>query len=165
METTRGIILIHSAPAALCPHIEWALGAALGNPLRLDWITQPAEPHSVRAEHSWVGRIGTGATIASALTRCQRARFEVTEEASGRAEGMRWSYTPRLGVHFASIGTHGDVMVHEERLKQAILAEALGGRPLLASLTDLLGSDWDEELEAFRHAAEGNPVRWLHRVG
>lgn len=165
METTRGIILIHSAPAALCPHIEWALGAAMGTPLRLDWIDQPAEPHSLRAEYSWAGRTGTGAAIASALTRCQRARFEVTEEPCGSAEGMRWSYTPRLGIHAASIGIHGDVMVHEERLKQAIVTEALGGRTLVATLTELLGSEWDDELEAFRHAAEGTPVRWLHRVG
>ena len=27
-----------------------------------------------------------------------------------------------------------------------------------------LGAAWDEELEPFRLAAEGAPVRWLHRV-
>ncbi|MDN5818786.1 MAG: DUF3145 domain-containing protein, partial [Yaniella sp.] len=26
----RGVLYVHSAPAALCPHIEWAVGAALG---------------------------------------------------------------------------------------------------------------------------------------
>jgi hypothetical protein len=29
----------------------------------------------------------------------------------------------------------------------------------------LLGKAWDEELESFRHAGEGAPVRWLHQVG
>ena len=28
-----------------------------------------------------------------------------------------------------------------------------------------LGDDYDAELETFRHAGEGAPVRWLHKVG
>ena len=28
----------------------------------------------------------------------------------------------------------------------------------------LLGKPWDDELETFRHAGEGAPVRWLHQV-
>jgi hypothetical protein len=33
------------------------------------------------------------------------------------------------------------------------------------SLGLLLGTAWDAELEPFRLAGEGTPVRWLHRVG
>jgi hypothetical protein len=29
----------------------------------------------------------------------------------------------------------------------------------------LLGQPWDDELEPFRHAGDGAPVRWLHQVG
>jgi hypothetical protein len=29
----------------------------------------------------------------------------------------------------------------------------------------LLGKAWDDELEPFRHAGDGTPVRWLHQVG
>ena len=29
----------------------------------------------------------------------------------------------------------------------------------------LLGGPWDAELESFRHAGDGAPVRWLHQVG
>ena len=32
-------------------------------------------------------------------------------------------------------------------------------------LDELLGGPWDAELEPFRHAGEGAPVRWLHKVG
>jgi hypothetical protein len=28
----------------------------------------------------------------------------------------------------------------------------------------LLGSAWDDELEPFRYAGDGAPVRWLHEV-
>lgn len=165
MDSTRGIIVIHSAPAALCPHIEWSLNAALGSVARLEWTPQPAEPRSQRAEYSWAGRTGTGAALASALARCERARFEVTEEATRQTEGMRWAYTPRLGVFSAVMGLHGDIMIHENRIKRAVVAEALGGKSLVESLEDLLGTRWDDELEAFRHAGEGTPVRWLHAVG
>ncbi|MGC3993113.1 MAG: DUF3145 domain-containing protein [Propionicimonas sp.] len=165
MSSTRGIILVHSAPAALRPHIEWAVGAVFGAPVELHWSPQPAEPRSLRGELTWHGRIGTGAQLASALRGCARARFEVTEDASAGQEGMRWAYTPRLGIFAASIGVHGDIMVHEDRLKQAILADALGRQPLAEGVAELLGARWDAELEAFRQAGDGAPVRWLHQVG
>ena len=165
MENTRGIVQIHSAPAALRPHIEWALGRVLGRPIELAWTDQPAESRTLRAEYSWHSAVGTGAELASALRCCERARFEVTEDAVPGGEGSRWAYTPRLGVWTATIGPHGDTMVHEDRLRQAILADALGRRPLVETVAELLGAAWDEELEIFRHAAEGAPVRWLHKVG
>ncbi|MEA4944625.1 MAG: DUF3145 domain-containing protein [Propionicimonas sp.] len=165
MDITRGVILIHSAPAALCPHLEWAVSAATGSVIRFDWTPQPAEPRTMRAEHLWSGDVGSGAAIASALAGCQRARFEVTEDATRTTEGQRWAYTPRLGVFSAATGPTGDIMVHENRLKRAITAEALGGKPLAEALQELLGTRWDDELEVFRHACEGTPVRWLHAVG
>jgi hypothetical protein len=41
---------------------------------------------------------------------------------------------------------------------------ALGGS-LEKELCLLLGDPWDDELESFRHAAAGAPVRWLHATG
>ncbi|MDN5888086.1 MAG: DUF3145 domain-containing protein, partial [Micrococcaceae bacterium] len=26
---TRGVLFVHSAPTALCPHIEWAIGSVV----------------------------------------------------------------------------------------------------------------------------------------
>lgn len=165
MNTARGIIWIHSAPVALRPHLEWAIGAVFGRPVDLAWSPQPAEPRTLRAEFPWHGPVGTGAELASALRGCGRARFEVTEDASAGAEGMRWAYTPRLGVFAATIGRNGDILVNEERLKQAILADALGRCPLAVGVAELLGARWDAELETFRQAGEGACVRWLHQVG
>jgi hypothetical protein len=165
MEKTRGVTWIHSAPAALRSHVEWAIGAVLGAPVQLEWTPQPAEPGTWRAEYTWHGAPGTGAALASALRRCERARYEVTEDATAAGEGSRWAFTPRLGVFSATIGRHGDLLIPEDRIKKVILGEALGGPPLVDALADLLGSDWDSELEVFRHAGEGSPVRWLHRVG
>ena len=64
----------------------------------------------------------------------------------------------------AITGLHGDLMVPEDRIRAAMLTAATGGRALADSLDELLGRAWDAELEPFRHAGEGAPVRWLHEV-
>jgi len=33
-----------------------------------------------------------------------------------------------------------------------------------AEMQGLLGKSWDDELESFRYAGDGAPVRWLHQV-
>lgn len=55
-------------------------------------------------------------------------------------------------------------MVPEDRLRAAMARSAQGGAPLEAELAGLLGKPWDDELEPFRYAGEGAPVRWLHQV-
>ena len=55
-------------------------------------------------------------------------------------------------------------MIPEDRIKHVMALSALGGKDLAAALHDLLGSAWDEELEPFRYAGDGSPVRWLHEV-
>ncbi len=164
MSTTRGVLYIHSAPSALCPHIEWAVGGVLGVPTSLLWSAQPAERGSYRAELSWTGAPGTAAQLTSALRGWQRLRFEVTEEATASTEAERYSCTPTLGLFRAVTGLHGDILVPEDRIKHAMVSEAHGGKPLVRALEELLGRPWDDELETFRQAGDGAPVRWLHQV-
>ncbi|MDO5677135.1 MAG: DUF3145 domain-containing protein [Propionibacteriaceae bacterium] len=161
---TQGMILIHSASAALCPHIEWALGSALGRRIELEWTGQPAEVGARRSESSWTGSVGTGAVLASALAQIGKLRFEITEEPSGGSDGQRYCFTPSLGAFTAITGIHGDILVPEDRLKHAVANDALGSEPLQLALERLLGVPWDEELDVFRFAAEDAPVRWLHQV-
>ena len=162
---TRGVVYVHSAPPALCPHVEWAIGGVLGVRVSVDWTPQPAAPGTVRGELSWQADAGTGAALASALRDWMHLRFEVTEEPSAGAEGERWSSTPTLGLFHATTGVHGDILVREDRLRAA-LARA-GSDPatdVLAEMQALLGKSWDDELETFRYAGDGAPVRWLHQV-
>src|SRR5215213_9537105 len=128
--TTRGVIYVHSAPSALCPHIEWALGGVLGHAVSLDWTPQPAQAGAYRSEFSWMGESGTGAAMASALRGWNHLRFEITEEPTVGSEGARFSYTPDLGVFHAVTGIHGDIMIPEDRLKAAALKAASGDASL-----------------------------------
>jgi hypothetical protein len=197
--SVRGVLQVHSAPPALCPHIEWAVAGIIGVPVRLPWVDQPASPGTLRAELNWHARPGTSATITSALAAWHRLRFEVTEEASPGCDAVRYSYTPTLGTFAAVTSASGDILVPEGRLRAAMTLAAAaspGGAParpadggpadsepvdslrdlhaprhpalggsLEAELGLLLGQPWDNELEPFRHAAEGAPVRWLHATG
>ena len=55
-------------------------------------------------------------------------------------------------------------MVPEDRLKSA-MTRAIAGEADLADEVDRpLGRPWDDELELFRYAGDGAPVRWLHQV-
>ena len=161
---TLGVLYVHSAPSALCPHIEWAVSGVLGVPVSLDWTPQPAQSGSYRAELSWTGEVGSAASVASALRGWNHLRFEITEEPTAGSEGARYSFTPELGVFHAVTGLHGDIMIPEDRLKAAVVKAALGDTTLLVEIDKLLGKPWDDELETFRHAGDGAPVRWLHQV-
>jgi hypothetical protein len=145
----------------------------------------------MRAELTWHGNPGAAGAITSSLAGWDMVRFEVTEEASPGCDPVRYSHTPSLGTFCAVMAANGDVLVPENRLRAAMelaasaqaaargsgtnrigsLRELHGPRhPALGgSLEDelalLLGDPWDAELEPFRRAAAGAPVRWLNATG
>ena len=171
--SVNGVLQVHSAPPALCPHIEWAVAGIVGVPVNLSWVSQPAAPGSVRGELAWSARPGTAGEMMSALAGWNRLRFEVTEEASPGCDAVRYSYTPALGMFSAVTSANGDIMIPENRLLAAMTVAAgvrsgvpaVNATSLEEELDRLLGRAWDAELEPFRCAAEGAPVRWLHATG
>jgi hypothetical protein len=165
-----GVLQVHSAPPALCSHIEWAVAGTVGTTVSMPWVSQPAAPGSLRAEVTWQGRPGTAGAITSALAGWNRLRFEVTEEASPGCDAVRYCYTPNLGLFSATTSANGDILVPENRLR-AVLAIAAGSASAMEretvekELDKLLGTHWDNELEPFRRAGDGAPVRWLNATG
>jgi hypothetical protein len=162
---TRGVVFIHSTPAALCPHISWALESLLCQRVSLDWVRQPMGPRLLRTEMSWAGEAGTGGKVASALRGWDNLRYEVTEEPSPGNDGSRWSHTPSLGIHHAWTSASGDVVINEDRLRAAMSVSKGSSHVLDHEIDLLLGRAWDDELEPFRYAGGGATVRFLHRVG
>lgn len=162
-DATSGVVYIHASPAAVCPHVEWALSSTLGtlsDPVRLNWTPQPAMPGQLRAVINWVGPVGTGARLANALRAWSVLRFEVTEDPSPGVDGHRFSHTPQLGLWSGAMSANGDVMVGENRLRAMMAA---GADALAAELDSALGTAWDEALESYRYGGDGADVSWLSR--
>ena len=111
---SRGVIYVHSSPRALCPHVEWAAGRALGRAVNFDWRDQPVLKGASRTEFYWEGERGTGAALASALRGWEHLRYEVTEDAGLGTDGGRWMHTPDLGILFAQTDTAGNIVIPED---------------------------------------------------
>ncbi len=160
-QVARGVVFVHACARAVCPHVEWTLTELLGSRVTLDWTPQPVLRGAARAELSWTGEAGLGSSIASALRAFPDVRFEVTEEPTAGRDGERYAFTPSLGLFRSTVGVHGDLLVNEDRLRSALSS----GAGLADEIARLLGTPWDTELEPFRYAGDGVPVRWLHQVG
>ncbi|WP_400998319.1 DUF3145 domain-containing protein [Agromyces sp. GXQ0307] len=161
----RGVLFVHSSPRAVGPHVEWAVGRALGTPVNFEWTEQPVLPGTLRTEFAWTGEPGAGARIASALRGWEQLRFEVSEDPGAESDGARWMHTPDLGVYYAQTDTAGNVVIPEDRIRYAMEVAAFDAGELHRELRLALGQAWDDELEPFRHASDFAPVIWLHRVG
>ena len=71
--TTRGVLFVHSAPSALCPHLEWAVGGVLGAAVNLEWSPQSAQGGTYRAELSFARLDGSTRDRGEVVTRFQSA--------------------------------------------------------------------------------------------
>ncbi len=160
----QGVIFVHSAPAAICPHVEWAISGVLGDRVSLSWTAQPASPGQLRAEVGWRGEPGTAGRIASAMRAWPMVRFEITEEASHGADGERVCHIPGRGLWRSAISANGDVIVGEDQLR-FLMDKATSLDGLRHALSTAIGAQVDAELEPYRRAGEGTPVTWLHQVG
>lgn len=163
-DKTRGVLIVHACPRVITPHLEWAIGAELGDVTRMRWRTQPALDGSLRTEFFWDGPAGTGAKLASALLGWREIRWEVTEEQTFGLNGARWMYTPQLGIRHVVMDAHGNNMLSETDIRR-LIEENDAGEQLTEALADWLGEPWDAELDAFRYASENTPVVWLHQAG
>ena len=161
---TRGVVYVHSCAPAVCPHVEWAISAVLDMRVTLSWTGQPAAPGALRAECGWSGRAGTGGRLAAALRDWPMLRFEVTEDASPGCDGERIVHVPGRGTHRAAVSANGDLVIGEQQLRAA-RAGCVTADDFAHAIDTMLGASWDAELEPYRQAGDGAPVRWLHQVG
>jgi hypothetical protein len=161
---TRGVVYVHSSPAAVCPHVEWAISGTLATRAELRWTAQPAAPGQLRSECGWTAEPGTAGKLAAALKAWPMIRFEVTEEPSPGVDGERFCYAPTLGLWRARTSANGDIVAGEDQLR-ALAARARAGESFAHAVDELLGASWDAALEPYRRAGDGAPVTWLHRVG
>ncbi len=163
--SAQGMVLIHSAPRALLPHVEWAIGRLLGGPTGIKWTPQPLGPGSFRAEHQWQADASFGAILASELMGWGALRFEIIQDQAPTTDGWRWAFTPRLGLFQGQMDSMGSVLLSEHRIRAMLETNGSNLLDLQSEMRNALGEPWDEELEAFRLAGADAPVIWLRSVG
>jgi hypothetical protein len=141
------------------PGLSGALTSALSgwNLLRFE-VTEEASPGCDAVRYSYTPTLGIFSAVTSAsgdiLVPEGRLRAAMTLAAAAAPVGS--------GRPAAGRDSDGDIDVLREM--HGPRHPALGGS-LEAELALLLGQPWDDELEPFRHAAAGAPVRWLHAAG
>lgn len=164
-DLTTGVVYLHAAPVALCPHVEWALSSTLNARADLKWTAQEADPGRMRATVDWLGPVGTGARLTTALREWTSLVFEVTEDPSDGVEGERFCHVPGLGLWRGNTASNGDVILGEMQLRAMIAAQP-DSAGLAAELESALGTAWDDALEPYRMGGYGTEVTWLQqRVG
>lgn len=142
-----GFLVIHSAPAALRPHIEWGLQSILGEWVALEWKSQPKAVGTFRTSLEFRDRRGVAATITTALKAWHYLRFEVREESEIGGEFFR--FVPELGLHRSRIDELGSIAISEDLLIQG-LRKSFDEESLREEIERLLGTSWELALEPFR---------------
>ena len=159
--SAQGLVLIHSAPASLMPHVEWAIGRLLGGPAGLTWTPQPALASTFRTELEFDSSTSFGAVLASELLGWGSLRFEIVQHESLGVAGWRWAYTPSLGLFQGQIDSLGNSLVTEHRLNSILDAPNGAWADLKTQVRLALGQPWDLELERYREAGEQSAVVYL----
>ena len=150
------------------PGLSGALTSALAgwNLIRFE-VTEEASPGCDAVRYSYTPTLGTFSAVTSAsgdiLIPEGRLRAAMTLAASAAPHGSGRS-AAGPGTGGPGTGGGGDDGIGVLREMHGPRHPALGGS-LEAELALLLGQPWDNELESFRHAAAGAPVRWLHATG
>ena len=162
--TYAGDLRIYSVPSALVAHVEWALNQHLGGAQVFNWIPQPLSPGAFALEFEWKNNKAIAAKIAISLKGWHFIRFELREINIATTEGTLFRCTPDLGVHQATTGSTGDVMIPENQISNLIY-KTMSVEKLKSGLENAIGAEWDRELEPFRIALAERFKETLSQIG
>ena len=163
--STRGLILVHDAPAYLLKQIGWSVSHVLGYEANFTWNKQPLLDQHFRSELIWEGAAETGAHLASLLAGWNCLSFEVTQESSDGVSASRWLHSPSLGIKHRATDEVGNYLIGEEELRAAMARAGSNSLELHRELQNLLASPWEEALEPLRAAGADASVVWLFHAG
>lgn len=162
--TYAGDLRIYSVPSALLAHVEWAINQNLGVAQDFQWIPQPLSPGAYSLEFEWKFNKSIAGKLAIALKGWHFIRFEMREVNSRSSEGTLFRCTPDLGLHQATTGSTGDVMIPENQISNLIY-KSMTVEKLKSSLENAIGMEWDSELEPFRIALAERGQQSLSQIG
>jgi len=161
----RGELKLYSCPKYLCKPVEWTLSEQFKTNINLNWIEQRVAPSTMTTQLKWVGPFGLGSRVVSILSKWQKLRLEVFQESYKENNAERYSLCPSLGIFRAEMNALGETVITESRLKTALERARIENEPFEIELAFLLGTPWEEDLEPFRRATEGNKLKWISKTG
>ena len=171
------IVQIHAVPQALLSRVERALHDVLGRDLKIAWLPLPGhllQSLGQRAEPMFSGQLelspnsdsnaniasNIASDIASELASLRTIWFEVSSMPFESELGQRYCFTPVLGLFHSQIDKAGNQVFGENQLIALLglsrpnpkLKAAQSANALQEKLSDLLGLQWDAQLEPLRAA-------------
>ena len=157
-------LTVLACPAALTPHVEFALSRTLGGPVALDWAPQGALPGALCSQAMWTGPAGSAERIVAALRGVPGVPFEVTTDAAPGCDAARWAWHPDLGLHHAALDAGGQVLVAEGPLR-SLLGQSPDGAAVAQGLSRLLGDAWEEVFDPLRVGGDAAQETRLRPTG
>lgn len=175
------IVQIHAVPQALLSRVERALSDVLRRDLKIAWLPLPGhllQSLGQRAAPMFSGQLELSpnsdsnanmasnivsnivSDIASELASLRTIWFEVSSMPFESELGQRYCFTPVLGLFHSQIDKAGNQVFGENQLISLLglsrpnpeLKASQSANALQEKLTDLLGLQWDAQLEPLRAA-------------
>lgn len=175
------IVQIHAVPQALLSRVERALSDVLRRDLKIAWLPLPGhllQSLGQRAAPMFSGQLELSpnsdsnanmasnivsnivSDIASELASLRTIWFEVSSMPFESELGQRYCFTPVLGLFHSQIDKAGNQVFGENQLIALLglsrpnpkLKAAQSANALQEKLSDLLGLQWDAQLEPLRAA-------------
>ncbi len=161
-------LMVHAVPKSVLSRLESELSALIHAQGAWEWLKSPnlaftvdfnsqvSEP-MLSGSMAFNANLDTVSQIASRLAALRTIWFEVAIEYSMHGLGQRYCYTPLLGIFHSQLDEVGNQVFGENQLKS--LTENHRGSSLQQKLREVLGVEWDSQLEPLRKA--NYEVRYL----
>ncbi|MBU6144654.1 MAG: DUF3145 family protein [Acidobacteria bacterium] len=138
-------LVIHVCPLAIVDEVSQFLGGA-----DISWHSQPLQLGTVKTEFSFRGSELQAEDMVSGLNRFGSLALDLMVQ--GKERGVWFMLAPVLGVFRAETNQAGEILISEERIRNALDLSAGNHRELSRMLRLAIGQAWDDILEPYRAA-------------
>ncbi|MFN5159605.1 MAG: DUF3145 family protein [Rhodoluna sp.] len=151
-------LVIHACPSGSTQ----AVGELLSG-LEINWLAQPLLVGSVKTEFALKMSAIELEDIVSQLRRVEGIYLDCMQQ--GKESGIWFMLAAGLGVFRAQTNAAGEIMLSEDRIRNALDQSAGNHRELTRLLRIQLGQAWDDVLEPFRAARYQGNLALIHQAG
>jgi len=154
----RLTLAIYACPERGMESVE----ALLPQQVKLSWRQQTLLQHSQSLEVSLRLTPLEVDDLISSLSRVSGLHFEAIQMSDGL--GQLFMFVPGLGMYRADTNGAGEILISEERIRNAVEQAAGNAREMQRLIRTLLGQTWDDVLEPFRAQRYNQNVALLNRA-